>query len=174
MQDSSIEGTNDCMMLQSLSNSCYARLNGDNGAEWLLTQFASWDNLGWTALLAPIMYPTSVLMMVAILFNPDFLPKDGEDVRSVWTMWMMLVASMGMPSMFMYQQILSGFESNVSDMALINMEPLDAGLYMLYNTWWIGQHYPYSLIHITMFGPIYVCQMIWQTVKELLIEEDYS
>ena len=112
--------------------------------------------------------------MVAILFNPDFLPKDGEDVRSVWTMWMMLVASMGMPSMFMYQQIFSGFESNVSDMALINMEPLDAGLYMLYNTWWIGQHYPYSLIHITMFGPIYVCQMIWQTVKELLIEEDYS
>lgn len=153
----------------------YRYLDENNEKEWWMSLIGTWNALGWMGLLGPLIIAQSCLSIVDVLIWPETKPDISQDWSEmgdfdVWYLdWVTFVASMGMPSMFWITQLFSDGESNFSDFSLFYMEPEDASLYFMYNTFWAVMHYPYSLIHIVLFGWVYIIQLAmwgWEQIFE--------
>ena len=158
----------------------YDYLDSDNEMEWWIAMEATWYNLGWLAILGPCFITTSLFSILGVLFMPEMLPNAEMDIDelSEWDLmhleWVGWTASMGAPTLFMITQMLTMGESNFSDISILYMEPMDASLYFMFNSWWVMQHYPYALLHMALFWWIYACQFgMWaHKHMEEMMEED--
>lgn len=74
---------------------------------------------------------------------------------------------MGAPTMFMMTQLYTWGESNLSDTSILYMSDEETALYFMFNTWWVMQHYVYSLFHVSFFGIFYFMDLIMIAFKSI-------
>ena len=129
-----------------------------------------WNNMGWLAVFGPWIIMTSLFMIIAPLFMVDTDgdgsnrfeadEDDGKGKNGMMIVWVSFVASIGAPSFFMFTQLFTWGESNLSDSSLMYMTPEETSLYFMYVSWWAIMLYPFALVHATFFSPIYFMQLI--------------
>ena len=71
-----------------------------------------------------------------------------------------MVSTQGTPSLFILSQIFTYGSSTYTDLSILEMDYVQAALYMIYNTLWVTTVYPYALIiHMPFFWPLYLIQL---------------
>jgi hypothetical protein len=160
-----------CKLTQSLDSSCYDKYDENNMYEWKIALMSSWYNMGWLAVFGPFILMTSLFMIIAPIFmeevvpDPDGVYPDMSKMDKMWVTWVAFCASMGAPTMFMLTQAFTWGESNLSDTSVLYMSEGETSLYFIFNTWWVLQHYPYALFHVTLFGCFYLFDLIMYAFK---------
>jgi len=69
--------------------------------------------------------------------------------------------------MFMLTQMFTWGESNLSDTSVLYMTDGETSLYFIYNVWYVLQHYPYALFHVTVFGFLYLFDLVMYVYKDI-------
>lgn len=112
------------------------------------------------------------------MFWPDDQVLADMDWKTAdeWEIWYVeaqtFVASLGMPAYFMFSQVFTLGESNFSDFSMLYFTRDEWTLYWIFNTWWCIQHYPYALVHITLFWWAYAIEICMMIFKEFFEEHD--
>lgn len=152
-------------------NEFYDKLDANQELSWWLAIQDWWMLQPQIAFFGPIMIFMASLYGWTSLIFPDSKPNmengpwvdmEEKPIASYWNIWMFWIATTSMPNLYMWSQLFTWGESNISDFALMYMEPLDAFFYFWWNTIdLMFILYPYALVHTTIFGLWYLIEMFW-------------
>jgi len=161
-------------------NSYYTRLDENNEVEWELALSNWWWNQVKIAWFGWLFIPLAGFMGFLQLIFPDLKPDiDNAPWRSkdkpLTTKWYSLytyVTQLSEPNLFFLSQIFTFGESDLRDFSIIYMDNFTAFVYSFINQIDLIASYPYALFHSTLFGPIYLVQLLMWVFKGLFDDDD--